>query len=578
MKKTLKRIISLALSVALLISTMVFANAAQEELKLIVTSDVHYRPPEALVPIEQANYLPGDLLYHHANTKGMLTYEADAIIDEFLAKTEASGTKFLLIPGDLSEEGYWEEHLGIAQKLVDFENRTGVKVFVIPGNHDIRTSNSKGRLDLSDFLNVYAQLGFDLAISRHEGTASYTAELDCGYRLLAIDACVYRTDNSAISDDLFEWINQQIKAADKDGKKLIAMTHFSVLEHFELQSIGADMLCVDQYRTLATTLADAGVKYVFTGHQHANDISYAVTQKGNKIFDIEAGSLITYPNAWREVVFSDKEVKIETKYVEKIDPSLLPSGFNKAQLDLLSTDFQAYSLAYFRAGFKSYSQMILELTNTLASSLNLSEGSAGFKALEAAITALKNSADIPFYDNGTQEIDSVEELAQKAGITLSESDYTNLLDLAGAIYASHYAGNENYSMDSLEITLLGQAINAVLITALTDVSQAAINSLLESIGSPLLLPTLNAFKALGAKTLYYDFAAKAFTKEIVKTLGAGIFTDLAAPDDLNATLEPYGEQWALDGSSVKITDLTYATDIIWRVFKTILNGVISTIF
>lgn len=574
MKKLLKTAGSLLLAAALLLGAVPFASALQPPaLRIAVASDIHYRPPEALTPMQQANYLPGDSLFHHANTKGMLTYEADAVIDAFLKDVEGSGATVLLIPGDLSEEGYWEEHLGIAKKLRAFQNRTGIRVFVIPGNHDIRTSASKNRLDLADFLDVYADIGFDKALARHADSASYTAELDDTYRLLAIDACVYRTDNSAISEGLFAWIEQQVLAAKADGKALVGMSHFSVLEHFGLQSIGGNMLCVDQYRTLATYLADAGVKYVFTGHEHANDISHAVTQGGNKIFDVETGSLITYPNAWREVTFSDTAVHIATNYVKNIDTALLPAGFSAAQTALLASDFPAYSLAYFRAGFRSYAWLIPGLTETLAQSLELPEGSAAYAALAAAVEALKDAAELPFYDTGTPALDSVEELAKKGGITLAPSGYVNLLDLAGTMYAGHYAGNEGYALDSLEMRLLGQAINAVLLCALTQVPRAAVNALLAAAGLPGTLPEARVAKTLGAKGLYFEYPAKAFTRELVRTLGEGIFTDWSAPEDLNATLEPYGEQWSLAGNTVKITEFTFALDIVWRIAKTVLRAV-----
>ena len=234
------------------------------------------------------------------------------VIIEFFRRFENSPAEFLLIPGDLSEDGFWEEHLAIAEKLRDFQKRTGKTIFLIPGNHDIRTHASKNRLDLSDFLDIYADIGFDKALTRHEGSASYTAELNAGYRLLAIDACVYRQDSSEISDELFAWIEAQLQQAKNDGKKIVAMVHHNVLKHFALESVGGTQLCLDRNKDVACLLADHGVKYVLTGHEHANDISTAVSAKGSRIYDIETCSLITYPNAYRMISFSDEAVDIKT--------------------------------------------------------------------------------------------------------------------------------------------------------------------------------------------------------------------------------------------------------------------------
>ena len=174
MKKKLKSFLTLCLALLLILPGVypVCAKAAEGELKVCVASDIHYRPASALNPINEENTVPGDALYHHANSKSMLTYEADGILDEFFDRVEKSDAEFLLIPGDLSEDGFPEEHLAIAEKLRDFQNRTGKTVFLIPGNHDIRTSASRNRLNLSDFLEIYADLGFDKALTRYEENAS----------------------------------------------------------------------------------------------------------------------------------------------------------------------------------------------------------------------------------------------------------------------------------------------------------------------------------------------------------------------------------------------------------------------
>ena len=577
MKKACKSALGILLAAAMLLSLALFAGAgkADNTLKIAVASDVHYNPLSALPPIEDCDYLPGDPLFRHVNTKGMLTYEADAVIAEFLRQTEASGAEFLLVPGDLSEEGHWAEHLGIAEKLREFQNRTGIKVFVTPGNHDIRTSASRGRLDPSDFAEVYHDMGFDQALVRDDLTLSYTAELSAGYRLLAIDTCVYREDESRVSEELLAWIGAQLLAAQKDGKKVIAMTHYNVLDHFWLEGFTGKLLCADQYRTLANLLADAGVRTVYTGHVHANDIAYAVTAQGNKIYDVETCSLITYPNAWREVTYSDASIKIETRLVEKIDPSLLPAGFSRAQTDAITSDFQKYSLGYFRAGFRSYAGMIADLTGTLAESLGAEEGAAGYEAIEAAVAALQGAVNLPIYGAAG----SVEALAKKANVTLERSDYVNLLDLAGAIYAGHYAGNERYPMESREVRLLGQALNAVLVTALTDVPVRALNALLAGAGLPELVPPLNGLLNVTTRRIYARTAAKAVTNELVRTLAGGVFTDWSGVDDLNCTLEPYGGEPRSQpgGRAAKITDLTFYLDVAWRVAEMVMRMVVRIV-
>ncbi len=576
MKKAIKTLLCIILALSLFLHSTAFAAIRTEEraLSFFVASDIHYRPQSALVPINEQNTLPGDPLYSHTNTKSMLTYEADAIIDEFLKRFEASDSKYLLIPGDISEDGFWEEHLAIAQKLRDFQSRTGKKIYLIPGNHDIRTSASRNRLNLSDFLDVYADIGFDETLARHEGTASYTVDLDGSYRLIAIDACIYREDGSRVSDDLLSWIEAQVLQARQDNKKLIGMVHHNVLEHFGIESIGGNMLCLDGYRDMASMLADWGIKYVFTGHEHANDISTAVSKKGNRIFDVETGCLIAYPNAFRVVSFSDEAVDIKTEYVDKVDISLLPEGCNQAQLALIQSDFPAYSLGYFKAGIKSYAYELPKATGKLAEKLKIEEGTKEYEALIETIETLSEALRLPLYDeNETPETDSVAEIAAKAGITLDLSNYSSVLDVAAGIYAGHYAGDENLSFSSPEVRLLGQGLNAVLYYALTNIPVRTANILLSELGLPENGFSLNdSFLNLTAKTIYMKTAAKVIFNAMIKPLADGIINDWSAPADLNVTLEPYGASQPLTGQTVAVTDIAYILRIILRVLGAMFSA------
>lgn len=574
MKRYCKSVISVFLVCTLLVTMALFSgvNAADESFKVIVATDLHYRPYSALVPLEEANYLPGDPIYHHTNRQGKLTYEADAILDTFFRNAEASDTEFMLLPGDLSGDGYWEEHYAMVQKLEEFRERSGMKIFVLPGNHDIRTAALDGRLELSDFLDLYADFGYNQALARHDGSASYTAELDDTYRLLAVDVCLYSTDRSQLTPEVLSWTKEQLQAAKNDGKQLIAMVHFNVLDHYRVSGLAGSLVCMEDYRSFATLLADAGVKYVFTGHGHANDIAYAVSQQGNKIFDIETCSLTTYPHSWREVSFSDAAVDVVTKNVEKIDTSLLPQGFSAAQIALMEADFQSYSLHYFRAGYQTYAYQITEMTATLADLLSIAAGSSGYQTLSAVINALGDTIKMPLYGEG-----SVEEIAKRAGIALEKSEYANLLDLVGMIHAGHYAGDESYTMDSLEVQLLLHAVNAVLLTAFLDMPAQLVNALLETVGLSNAISIPESALTNAAKAVFAQSAAKIFAKEFINLLAGGFISDWSAPGDLNVKLEPYGATQSIEGRATKITNLDFYLEIMLRIYKALYTAVLKIV-
>ena len=81
------------------------------------------------------------------------------------------------------------------------------------------------------------------------------------------------------------------------------------------------MYLVNDYERLSTAFADAGMSYVFTGHMHANDIAAMTTEAGSTLYDIETGSVVTYPSPMRFVTISrsydggmvQEQLAVETK-------------------------------------------------------------------------------------------------------------------------------------------------------------------------------------------------------------------------------------------------------------------------
>ena len=81
------------------------------------------------------------------------------------------------------------------------------------------------------------------------------------------------------------------------------------------------MYLVNDYERLSQVYADAGMQYIFTGHMHANDIATVTTEAGNTLYDIETGSVVTYPSPMRFVTLTrsyedgavTEDMQVETK-------------------------------------------------------------------------------------------------------------------------------------------------------------------------------------------------------------------------------------------------------------------------
>ena len=559
------------MSVLIIVPSAMLNAGAQAPLSLLVAADCHYSPLSMLGPIGEENGLPGDPLYWYTNIQGELTYESDAIMTELLSRFEASASNFLLIAGDLSDNGLRGEHTALADKFKQFEKRTGKSIFIINGNHDVSSISDSNYINLAEFKSIYADFGYNEALASDKNSASYTAELANGYRLLAIDSCIYGEDGGQISADLLKWIKTQIAATKADGKKLVGMMHHSLLAHFKIQGIVGDT--VKDYRKLSALFADSGIKVVFTGHKHANDITAAVSANGNRIYDIETTSLVNYPNSYRNITFSDSAVKVETSNIDKLNISELAPGYNQAQLDLIKTDFHAYSYGYFQAGMCRYINEYVGTPRKVAGWLKIEKDSAAYNALSLAMPVFGKALALPIYDKaGTPAIDSVEEIAKSVGEKIAPSSYTRFSDLIAFLVTRLFSGDENTPYDSPEVQLFLQTLKAGLVYAFVNIPNDAARELFKSLGlSGTGLIVNDASYTRAAKLIFAKTASEKILSAVIKPLIEGITVDAFAPGDLNVTLEAYGVSGGATASADPITDFQVITDIIKSMFNLFVN-------
>ena len=154
MKKTIAILMAVVLASAA--CPVCFAQGEGEPLTFAVASDLHYNPPG-----EELVRLSDDPVYWYANRRAAMEEESGFIIDEFLGQCAADeAIQYVLISGDLADDGrfYQEDHEAVAQKLRDFETRTGKDVFVINGNHDAADDCAT---TYDDFKRIYAEFGYD---------------------------------------------------------------------------------------------------------------------------------------------------------------------------------------------------------------------------------------------------------------------------------------------------------------------------------------------------------------------------------------------------------------------------------
>ena len=117
----MKKILSVLLSAILLVTSLTVgftAFAAEDEMSFAVASDLHYNVPREV--------LENDIdheIYWYANRRAAMEDESGFIIDEMLRQVAESDSEFLLVSGDLVDNGriIAQEHYDVAAKFKKFE-------------------------------------------------------------------------------------------------------------------------------------------------------------------------------------------------------------------------------------------------------------------------------------------------------------------------------------------------------------------------------------------------------------------------------------------------------------------------
>lgn len=266
-----------------------------------------------------------------------LVRESSEILDAALTGMKNESVSFVLAPGDLTKDGEQASHIMAANYLKQLKD-AGKKVYVVPGNHDVRNGHSyryvgdgKERVPsvtAREFADIYADYGYKDALFRDSASLSYVSEPVAGLWLLAMDDCRYDEnieDKESITDGKFKpatlkWIEEMLSKAARENKAVIGMVHHGIMEHYIGQEKNYGEYIVDSAPDVSRMLAAYNVRMVFTGHYHSQDITVAsYPDTGKFVFDLETGSLVTYPCPYRVVsIDASQKAAVTVKMVTSI--------------------------------------------------------------------------------------------------------------------------------------------------------------------------------------------------------------------------------------------------------------------
>ena len=312
---------------------MCMVSSIKAQIKMMVLSDTHVMSKQLIVNDGTAWQTA------LSNDRKLLDYSQeifDALIDTVLVHKP----DLLLITGYLTKDGELLSHQYVVAGL-DKLREVGINTYVIPGNHDLGTSNalvfdgdntSKAEVvSATDFAKMYSNYGYGAYSTRESTTLTYACEPMKGVVLIGIDSGT----NGSLSETTLNWVCGQAEKAKEQGKQVVAMMHHALVPHFVGVNKVVSSAHVKNYENVRNRLANSGVRVVFTGHFHASDIAKDYNADFTEhIYDVSTGSAVSYPCDFRELSLNmdRSQLAITSGHIKSLEND---ANFSKTAKDRL---------------------------------------------------------------------------------------------------------------------------------------------------------------------------------------------------------------------------------------------------
>lgn len=259
---------------------------------------------------------------------------------------------YLVVSGDVAQDGERQAHIDVANGLRALQNEIRLdpamshfQVFVAMGNHDLYneevfdfsdgTKQYTENVTRKDITKIYSSLGYpDLSNEEAEayyssseyngdtpeyafvnsttaantdiiyqykskeasadyapGEITYIATTATGETIIGLDVPISNAAEGHVLGGTLTKATQAFLTANKAHTDYaVGIAHHSIVEHLTLQKELLTGFIVTDHINSADFLADYGMRYVFTGHAHANDITHHISFNNNQITDIEGSA------------------------------------------------------------------------------------------------------------------------------------------------------------------------------------------------------------------------------------------------------------------------------------------------
>ena len=302
-----------------------FKYSRSENYKIFITSDMHFFP-ESLCNNPAA---PG---IAEAEGDGKLLAYNEKIMEAFVNDVLTDKPDAVILSGDLTLNGEKQGHLALTE-LLGRINSAGIRVFVIPGNHDINNPQAGGfengrfypvaSVSPQEFRETYRPFGYEGALYYDKHSLSYITRLNDYLYAVMIDSCMYertfrKLSKSDIAGTIFpvtlRWLQRSIRSIKIQNKdaQFITVIHHNVFPHN--RNFTANYVINSANKAIKKFL-QLNLNIFFSGHIHIQHILSNTTADGITMTEIVNSSLVTYPVAYGVAEFDRSGMIYHTREI-----------------------------------------------------------------------------------------------------------------------------------------------------------------------------------------------------------------------------------------------------------------------
>ena len=257
--------------------------------------------------------------------------ESGAVVDEAFRLLAEGDADCVCIAGDLTNDGERVSHDEMLARMKALNEKK--PVYAITSTHDWCSDGRARRYrggetfwdvetygpeDLPELYRCFGEKEEIASFRTSRGFDSRVFRLSDELRLIAVnDDCDGEGGRSGYSPAHLAWMTEQIKKAKAEDAHVIAMEHHLLLPGLGRLINGGQMIADNE--TAAAALADAGLRLMFVGHSHMMRTTEYVSPAGNRITQINLGSLTGYPAPILYLTVEDGRARAQVEFLQGFD-------------------------------------------------------------------------------------------------------------------------------------------------------------------------------------------------------------------------------------------------------------------